>query len=122
MENKDRRIGWLKELKVGDNVFIRSSLGLKLGTVTKITPTGRITVFNSTFSHMGRAGSGFSVVRLEEATPEKISQHIERFQKSKMVKLIKENISKINFENLDLGDLEELVDISNQLVKESSRQ
>jgi hypothetical protein len=122
MENKDRRIGWLKELKVGDNVFIRSSLGLKLGTVTKITPTGRITVFNSTFSHMGRAGSGFSVIRLEEATPEKISQHIEGFQKSKMVKLIKENISKINFENLDLGDLEELVDISNQLVKESSGQ
>ena len=122
MENKDKRIGWLKELKVGDNVFIRSSLGLKLGTVTKITPTGRITVFNSTFSHMGRAGSGFSVIRLEEATPEKISQHIEGFQKSKMVKLIKENISKINFENLDLGDLEELVDISNQLVKESSGQ
>lgn len=122
MENKDRRIGWLKELKAGDNVFIRSSLGLKLGTVTKITPTGRITVFNSTFSHMGRAGSGFSVIRLEEATPEKISQHIEGFQKSKMVKLIKENISKINFENLDLGDLEELVDISNQLVKESSGQ
>ena len=122
MENKDRRIGWLKELKVGDNVFIRSSLGLKLGTVTKITPTGRITVFNSTFSHMGRAGSGFSVIRLEEATREKISQHIEGFQKSKMVKLIKENISKINFENLDLGDLEELVDISNQLVKESSGQ
>lgn len=122
MENKDRRIGWLKELKVGDNVFIRISLGLKLGTVTKITPTGRITVFNSTFSHMGRAGSGFSVIRLEEATPEKISQHIEGFQKSKTVKLIKENISKINFENLDLGDLEELVDISNQLVKESSGQ
>lgn len=122
MENKDRRIGWLKELKVGDNVFIRSSLGLKLGTVTKITPTGRITVFNSTFSHMGRAGSGFSVIRLEEATPEKISQHIERFQKSKMIKLIKENISKINFENLDLGDIEELVDISNKLVKKNSGQ
>ena len=120
MENKDKRTGWLKELKVGDNVFIRSSLGVKLGTVTKITPTGRITVFNSTFSHMGRAGSGFSVIRLEEATPEKISEHIERFQKSKMTKLIKENVSKINFENLDLGDLEELLDITNQLVKESS--
>lgn len=122
MEHKDRRIGWLKELKVGDNVFVRSSLGVKLGTVTKITPTGRITVFNSTFSHMGRAGSGFSVIRLEEATPEKISQHIERFQKTKMIKSIKENISKINFENLDLEDIEELVDISNKLVKESSGQ
>lgn len=108
--------------KSWDNVFVRSSLGLKLGTVTKITPTGRITVFNSTFSHTGRVGSGYSVIRLEEATPEKISQHIERFQKSKMIKLIKENISKINFENLDLGDIEELVDILNKLVKESSGQ
>lgn len=71
---------------------------------------------------MGRAGSGFSVIRLEEATPQKISQHIERFQKSKMIKLIKENISKINFEKLDLEDIEELVDISNKLVKESSEQ
>lgn len=120
--DKDRRTGWLRNLKVGDNVFIRSSLGLKLGRVSKITPTGRITVFKSTFSHLGRAGSGFSVVRLEEATPEKISQHIERFQKLKMIKLIKENFSKINFENLGLGDLEELVDISNKLVKESSEQ
>lgn len=95
---------------------------LKLGTVSKITPTGRITVFNSTFSHLGKAGSGYSVVILEEATPEKINEHIERFQKSKMIKSIKENFSKINFENLGLGDLEELVDISNQLVKESSEQ
>ena len=39
-----------------------------------------------------------------------------------MIKLIKENISKINFENLDLGDIEELVDISNKLVKENSGQ
>lgn len=122
MENKDKRTGWLKELKVGDNVFIRSHLGLKLGTVTEISPTGRIAVFNSTFSHTGRAESGFPVIRLEEATPEKISEHIEKFQKSKMIKLIKENFSKINFENLGLGDLEELVDISNQLVKESSEQ
>lgn len=120
MENKDRRIGWLKELKVGDNVFIRSSLGLKLGTVTKITPTGRITVFNSTFSHLGRAGSGYSVVRLEEATPEKISKHHQKLQKSKMIKLVKEKFSKINFEKLDLGDIEELTDILNQLVRESS--
>ena len=122
MENKDTRTGWLKELKVGDNVFIRSYLGLKLGTVTEISSTGRIAVYNSTFSHTGRAESGFPLIRLEEATPEKISEHIEKFQKSKMIKLIKENISKINFEKLDLGDLEELVDISNQLVKESSEQ
>lgn len=122
MENKDKRTGWLKELKVGDNVFIRSSLGLKLRTVTKITPTGRITVFNSSFSHLGKAGSGYSVVRLEEATPEKISKYHQQLQKSKMIKLVKENFSKINFEKLDLGDIEELADILNTLVRESSEE
>jgi len=120
--NKDKRTGWLGNLKVGDNVFVRSDFSLKLGRVSKITPTGRITVFNSTFSHLGRAGSGYSVVRLEEATPEKISKHHQKLQKSKMIKLVKENFSKINFEKLDLGDIEELVDISNKLVKESSEQ
>ena len=69
--DKDKRTGWLGNLKVGDNVFVRSDFSLKLGKVSKITPTGRITVFNSTFSHLGKAGSGYSVVRLEEATPEK---------------------------------------------------
>ena len=72
--NKDKRTGWLGNLKVGDNVFVRSDFSLKLGRVSKITPTGRITVFNSTFSHLGRAGSGYSVIRLEEATPEKNQQ------------------------------------------------
>lgn len=120
--NKDKRTGWLGNLKVGDNVFVRSDFSLKLGKVSKITPTGRITVFNSTFSHLGRAGSCYSVVRLEEATPEKISKHHQKLQKSKMIKLVKENFSKINFEKLDLGDIEELADILNTLIRESSEE
>jgi hypothetical protein len=44
--NKDKRTGWLGNLKVGDNVFVRSDFSLKLGRVSKITPIGRITVFN----------------------------------------------------------------------------
>ena len=120
--DKDKRTGWLGNLKVGDNVFVRSDFSLKLGKVSKITPTGRITVFNSTFSHLGKAGNGYSVVRLEEATPEKISKHHQKLQKSKMIKLVKENFSKINFEKLDLGDIEELADILNTLVRESSEE
>ena len=37
-----------------------------------------------------------------------------------MIKSVKENFSKINFEKLDLGDIEELADILNELVRESS--
>lgn len=81
--DKDKRTGWLGNLKVGDNVFVRSDFSLKLGKVSKITPTGRITVFNSTFSHLGKAESGYSVVRLEEATPEKISKHHQKTPKIK---------------------------------------
>ena len=39
-----------------------------------------------------------------------------------MIKLVKENFSKINFEKLDLGDIEELADILNTLIRESSEE
>ena len=46
-ESKDQREGWLKDLKVGDKVFIVISNAVSgtkriLTTVEKITPTGRI--------------------------------------------------------------------------------
>ena len=48
-ESKDQRKGWLRELKVGDKVFVVSSRGAlgsvkTLAIVEKITPTGRINV------------------------------------------------------------------------------
>jgi hypothetical protein len=48
-ESKDQRTGWLKDLKVGDKVFVRNYRGAlgsvkSLAVVDKITPTGRINI------------------------------------------------------------------------------
>jgi hypothetical protein len=57
MESKDKRQGWLKELKVGDKVAINcGSYGYadyRISTVEKITPTGRIQANNTVFDHTG---------------------------------------------------------------------
>lgn len=55
---KDRRQGWLKELKEGDEVFIvgvdtDSYEETEIGTVTHITPTGRIGVNYTQYSVEG---------------------------------------------------------------------
>ena len=56
-ETKDQRTGWLKDLKVGDKVFVVRSKGI-LGsrneaTIEKITPTGRIKVGRVQFPPSG---------------------------------------------------------------------
>ena len=53
-ETKDQRKGWLKDLKVGDQVFVVELRGVfssykTLATVEKITPTGRINVEDINF-------------------------------------------------------------------------
>jgi hypothetical protein len=54
MEDKDKRHGWLRELKVGDKVIIVFNRGgNSVKTVSKITPTGRINVDNYTFDYYG---------------------------------------------------------------------
>lgn len=57
-ESKDQRKGWLRDLKVGDKVFIVSSKGVlgsvrTLAVVEKITPTGRLNVEGQQFPPSG---------------------------------------------------------------------
>ena len=58
-ETKDQRKGWLKDLKVGDEVFIVISRGVLgnnriLTTIKKITPTGRINAGGKQFPPTGK--------------------------------------------------------------------
>lgn len=43
MEDKDQRIGWLRNLKSGDKVIVSSRYRTTIKTINKITPIGRIT-------------------------------------------------------------------------------
>lgn len=90
--SKDKRTGWLADLKEGDKVIVRSGsplywesrTGRRVRTVTKVTPTGRINVGNSTFDHCGRLYSqAWHTDRLEEYTEERLKTikagHAQRF-------------------------------------------
>lgn len=58
MENKDKRTGWIQELKVGDKVTIECGSynvpDFSIGKIDKITPTGRIAIGNTVYDHNGR--------------------------------------------------------------------
>lgn len=78
-ESKDQREGWLKELKVGDKVFVRNSRGVlgsvkSLAVVDKITPTGRINIGVQQFKPSGECHQGYKFTRLEQATEESIKE------------------------------------------------
>lgn len=72
-ESKDKRTGWLRELKVGDTVVISSGSRDYIKTVSHITPTGRITVGDSVYGpdgdRMGRTDK-WTFWRLREPTKE----------------------------------------------------
>lgn len=105
---------WLKKLKAGDKVFVSSRSGTTLATVQKITPTGRVVVNNIQFTNGVNKSNMWDIIRLDEATEEKISKHkTRRFvqrvfneleQKKSMTYEQAKQVNKI----LDLGVQEEL--------------
>lgn len=53
----DKRTGWLGQLKVGDKVIVDGGGVTRqqwIGTVEKVTPTGRMTVSGEAYDHWGR--------------------------------------------------------------------
>lgn len=104
---------WLKELKEGDKVFVRSRSGTTLETVQKITPTGRVVVNNTQFIGGTNKSNMWNIFVLEEATEEKIKKYEIRgfirrvFNELKLKKsMTYEQAKKIN-EILELGVQEE---------------
>lgn len=66
---------WLKNLKVGDYVFINGRSGKKLTIVQRITPTGRVVVNNIRFVGGVNRSNGRDIIVLEEATEEAIGKY-----------------------------------------------
>ena len=98
MEEKDKRKGWLRDLKVGDKVFVirsRSVLGSTktLSIVEKITPTGRINVGGQQFPSSGIIYENYHSTKLEQATEEAIQEHISNVEKRKLIKEITDKVN-----------------------------
>lgn len=97
-ESKDQRKGWLRDLKVGDKVFIVSSKGVlgsvrTLAVVEKITPTGRLNVEGQQFPPSGSIYENYRSTKLEQATEQAIQEHISNVEKQKLIKEITDKVN-----------------------------
>lgn len=112
-ESKDQRRGWLKDLKVGDKVFVRSYRGAfgstkNLTIVDKITPTGRINIGLQQFKPSGELHLGYNFKRLEQATEENIKKFMLEKQKSALVEEIADKVRDGVLEEMSILDLKEI--------------
>ena len=108
--SKDQRTGWLKELKVGDYVFVkqyRGALGSvkTLAVVDKITPTGRINIGVQQFQPSGECRQGYRTARL---TKENIKEFTLEKQKSALIREIAEKVNGGVLAKMDTIDLKEI--------------
>lgn len=120
----DKRQGWLKELKEGDEVFIvgvgtDSYEETEIGTVTHITPTGRIGVNYTQYSVEGYRKHVSYPTRLKKLTPEAKKEYLlekerqEYLQESQRITLLiktREALSKLNLNKLNTRELQALYD------------
>lgn len=110
-ESKDQRKGWLKDLKVGDKVFIvisKGALGTKriLTTVEKITPIGRIDARGIRFPPTGEIYANYVFTELEQATEQTIQEHVIKIKKQRIIKELTAKVNSGVLNKMDLLDLE----------------
>lgn len=106
---KDKRTGWLKDLKVGDEVFLIGLYSQKIVVVDKITPTGRINAGGYQFNHYGRSKiTDYRTLQLMELTPELRSKHLLSLKRERLEAKVKNKINDINISKLSDEKLERL--------------
>ena len=110
-ETKDQRKSWLKDLKVGDQVFVAESRGVfgdfkMLATVRGITPTGRINVGKYQFPPTGSVYKDRHWTRLEQATDEAIESFHEEQRKAEYIRAINKGIDDKLIQKMSESDLE----------------
>lgn len=121
---KDKRQGWLKELKEGDEVFIvgvdtDSYEETEIGTVTHITPTGRIGVNYTQYSVEGYRKHVSYPTQLKKLTPEakkeyllekERQEYLKEAQRTALLVKTREALSKLNLNKLNTRELQALYD------------
>lgn len=108
---KDKRQGWLKELKVGDEVFLIQGRGV-LGSYTtitkvqKITPTGKINVDGVQFSPNRSNYGGSNFLWLKELTPESKEEYLAERKRQTLARNISNTLTPRMISELSLEKLE----------------
>ena len=112
---KDKRQGWLKDLKVGDEVFIvgigaNSCEETKIGTVSHITPTGRIGVNYTQYSVEGYRKNDLFPTRLKKLTPEAKQEYLLEKQRTSLLIKTRNALKNLNLDKMNTGELQALYD------------
>lgn len=84
---------WIKNLKVGDKVFVDSRYGSELTIIEQITKAGNLKIKNGLiFMPNGRerGGDKWNILTLREATHEAIDAHRKNLVKRKAIRIMKE--------------------------------
>ena len=113
MSDKDKREGWLKELKVGDKVAIecgRSRIEYKIGEIEKITPTGRIAIKGSIFDHTGREMGERDIWTTRDRLEPLTQEIYDRVRKETLIY----KLSKTKWSDVSLGNLEVISELLNE--------
>lgn len=111
---KDKRTGWLKDLKVGDEVFVIGELLhevflQKIAIIETITPAGRIKAGGYKFNQCGRCRiTDYRTLQLSELTPELRSKHLLSVKRERLEAKVKNKINDINISKLSDEKLERL--------------
>ena len=110
-ETKDQRKGWLKDLKVGDQVLVEESRGVFgvfkiLATVRGITPTGRINVGKYQFPPTGSVYKDRRWTKLEQATDKTVEKFHEEQRKAEYIRAINKGIDDKMIQKMSESDLE----------------
>lgn len=120
---KDKRKGWLKELKVGDEVFVVQSRGVwgsytTISQVQKITPTGKINVDGVQFSPNGSNYGNSNSLWLKELTPESKEEYLAERKRQTLARNISNTLTPRIISELSLEKLERLDDCLKELVED----
>ena len=120
---KDKRTGQLKDLKVGDEVFLIQGRGVwgsytTISQVQKITPTGKINVDGVQFSPNGSYYSGSNSLWLKELTPESKEEYLSERKRQTLARNISSTLTPRMISELSLEKLERLDDCLKELVED----
>jgi hypothetical protein len=109
MEDKDKRIGWLRDLKEGDKVIISSDYITKIKSINKITPTGKIKIDNYSYDSDGREinGSMWHRKYLTQWTQEKEDEIIKQIKFQKICN----KLSEVKWEKMEFDLVKKIYSI-----------
>lgn len=109
----------LKNIQVGDMVFIHYHSHKCIKPVQKITPSGLIKVDGNLFNSNGfiRGGGSYCTTYIEIATPEKI----EEFKQRIYIKKVLAHLRELQFEDITLEQAERINQIFNFENKENAQ-